>query len=101
VSQASHSRGSQQLIRTIVLGDFNDDTNSPPYNLFVRRFIDACDAAGGFYEKTWPSAFPVTRIDFAFVSRALKLKIRRCRATRSRASDHLPVLVDLKWPPAE
>jgi endonuclease/exonuclease/phosphatase family metal-dependent hydrolase len=75
----------------MVLGDFNDDTGSPVYQLFSRKLRDACQ--GKALDKTWPAGFPLTRIDFVWLSR--ELEATRCDAVDSRASDHRPVLVEL------
>lgn len=80
----------------IIMGDFNDDTGSPPYRLFASRFQDACDKAGGWWDKTWPAKFPLTRIDYIWASP--QIRIRRCRTLSSEASDHRPVLADVVLP---
>lgn len=80
----------------VIMGDFNDDTGSPPYRLFASHFQDACDKAGGWWDKTWPATFPVTRIDYIWASP--KIRIKRCRALFSGASDHRPVVADVLLP---
>lgn len=77
---------------TLVLGDFNDDTGSPPYLLFSRTLRDAC--SGKALDKTWPASFPLTRIDYVWLSQ--HFDVARCDAVSSRASDHRPVLVELR-----
>jgi endonuclease/exonuclease/phosphatase family metal-dependent hydrolase len=80
----------------VIMGDFNDDTGSPPYRLMADHFQDACDKAGGWWDKTWPATFPVTRIDYIWVSP--KIRIKRCRTLSSEASDHRPVVADVALP---
>jgi endonuclease/exonuclease/phosphatase family metal-dependent hydrolase len=83
----------------IVCGDFNMLPRSPDYRQMCQRFSDAQLALdshrpGG----TWSSAYPVGRVDHVFLSnhfQVVKVEIRRSQLART-ASDHLPLLVELR-----
>jgi endonuclease/exonuclease/phosphatase family metal-dependent hydrolase len=81
----------------LVLGDMNDDTGSPPYELFRPLMQDSCEVSGAGLAKTWNSALPVTRIDYVWASR--HFKVLGCRTEPSTASDHLPVVATLELDP--
>ncbi len=81
----------------LVLGDMNDDTGSPTYEVFGDSLQDACDVKGGGLAKTWNSAVPITRIDYVWASKAFE--IDGCNTLDSAASDHLPVLVTIRAAP--
>jgi endonuclease/exonuclease/phosphatase family metal-dependent hydrolase len=82
--------------QTLVLGDFNAEPDSMEY----RRLIDAglrdLLSESGNPSPTRPSDDPVTRIDYAFASPGLELE--RASTPKSLASDHLPILVELRIP---
>lgn len=78
----------------LIMGDFNDTPGSPAYGLFAERFQDCCGVAGGLWEKTWPASFPITRIDYIWVSR--HFRVLRCHTLNSSASDHLPVIAEIQ-----
>lgn len=78
----------------LVLGDMNDDTGSPVYEQFSPTLQDACDVKGHGVAKTWNSAIPITRIDYVWASR--QFVVEGCRTVPSWASDHLPVVADLR-----
>lgn len=78
----------------LIMGDFNDNPGSPAYGLFAERFQDCCGVAGGLWEKTWPASFPITRIDYIWVSP--HFRVLRCSAFKSDASDHLPVIAEIQ-----
>lgn len=67
----------------------NDDCGSPTYQVFEAALQDARDVKGGGSSKTWNSAFPVTRIDYSWASKAFE--VQSCGTIDSAASDHLPV----------
>ncbi len=82
----------------IVCGDFNAVAFSSAYKSLARQFSDAQLAASGKPKATFPSRFPLVRIDHVFVSRDLQVtsaSIAFNPLTR-RASDHLPLQVNLK-----
>lgn len=79
----------------VVGGDFN----SPPGSYAERRMsslLESAFAAGGSgFGWSFPSPFPVLRIDHLFASR--DLRVLDCRVLPLRASDHRPVVADLAW----
>ena len=78
----------------LIMGDFNANSGSPAYGLFAKKFQDCCQVAGGLWDKTWLSKFPITRIDYIWVSR--HFRVLRCRTLASSASDHLPVIAKIQ-----
>ena len=78
----------------LIMGDFNANSGSLSYNLFTEKFQDCCRVSGGLWDKTWPANFPITRIDYIWVSR--HFRVLRCRALESSASDHLPVVAEIQ-----
>ena len=95
--------GAEWLVRAgtelplIVCGDFNATPLSPVYRHLARSLRDAQGASWSF-SPTWPSSFPLLRIDHLFVSS--DLPVVSCTVTRDatarRASDHLPVVADVE-----
>ncbi len=87
---------------TVLLGDFNAVPSSMPYRTLARHGRDALVDAGARVRPTFPSRFPVLRLDHIFVSggvRAVHAEVVADRRTRS-ASDHLPVLATVDVPVA-
>lgn len=81
--------------RTILLGDFNDGPSSPPVQrLRAAGFIDALAAHGLGAAFTFPSVGPSERLDYIFVSEDLRSLSGAIRQTT--ASDHLPVLAEIR-----
>jgi endonuclease/exonuclease/phosphatase family metal-dependent hydrolase len=56
---------------------------------FSSRFDDACREGG----PTFPAGVAHSRIDYVWVPRGTT--VRACRVVPTRASDHLPVIVDI------
>ncbi len=81
----------------LVMGDLNDDTGSPPYEVFSKTLQDSCEVKGGGFAKTWNSALPITRIDYIWASPHFTVK--SCDTIGSQASDHLPVIAELSLSP--
>jgi endonuclease/exonuclease/phosphatase family metal-dependent hydrolase len=87
----------------IVCGDFNMTPASNVYALMLGRLRDAQTIApagtrgNSRPRRTFPSPFPVSRIDFVFVSNHFEVEqVRVPRNSQTRvASDHLPVVADL------
>ncbi|MDP1829392.1 MAG: endonuclease/exonuclease/phosphatase family protein [Archangium sp.] len=77
----------------LVMGDMNDDSGSPPYEVFTKSLQDSCDVKGGGLAKTWNSALPITRIDYIWASK--QFTVQSCDTLTGQASDHLPVLAEL------
>ncbi len=74
----------------ILCGDFNDVTQSYIYKLTTKRFKDAFTEAGTGIMKTYRSAIPTLRIDYAFFDN--DFKIGRHEVLDKNFSDHYPVL---------
>ena len=102
-AQAAHLLGPEWVgaARTrgpmMAVGDFNAPPTSSVYRAFRRRLTDAALQADSFKPvATFPSAFPMLRIDHVFVSEGVR--VRRVGAADGlvarRASDHLPLIVD-------
>ncbi|HWA11422.1 MAG TPA: endonuclease/exonuclease/phosphatase family protein [Opitutaceae bacterium] len=83
----------------ILCGDLNSLPRSTPYRLAAQRLRDAQAGAGGRRPLgTFTSARPVMRLDHVFLSphfETLAVTVPRSDLTRV-ASDHLPLLVDLR-----
>lgn len=84
-------RATADDVPTIVLGDFNARSNSPEYAAFADHFADACPDGGA----TWPASVPLVRIDYVWTSDALDRV--DCPRFEPRASDHRPVVADLRF----
>jgi endonuclease/exonuclease/phosphatase family metal-dependent hydrolase len=76
----------------IVCGDFNADAGSAEIESLM-RLTGLVDAGCGGAIPTFPADNPQRRIDYVFCSPALT--VRGVRAVETRASDHLPVV--LEW----
>ena len=95
---AARERGGEMVFT----GDFNAPVGSSVYRAFRRRLADAQLLASSFKPvATFPSSFPMLRIDHAFVSEGVR--VRRIGVADGllarRASDHLPLIVDFEVRP--
>lgn len=85
----------------VLCGDFNAPPRSEAYRLLCRTFHDAQGRLeAGHPQNTWPSRFPLRRIDHVFISRDLwvrKISVPKSSLAR-KASDHLPLIVELEGP---
>ncbi len=82
--------------RTILLGDFNEGPDSPPIRrLLAAGFEDALAPHGLGTTFTFPSVQPSERLDYILVSRDLRSAAGSIQKTT--ASDHLPVLADIRF----
>ena len=91
-------RGS--LDHLILCGDFNAGALSPLYYLLRQRLRDAQRSSGRWGQPTFPSWFPLLRLDHVWIGKGLSAHaahVPRDALARS-ASDHLPIVVDLAWP---
>lgn len=83
----------------ILLGDFNVVPRSRTYRRLARRLTDAqCAPRARRPRGTYPVRLPLLRIDHVFVGSAievLNVEVPRTPLTRV-ASDHLPLVVDLR-----
>lgn len=82
----------------ILLGDLNSLPRGRVYQTLAHRLIDAQLAAGGLKRPTYPSHFPMLRIDHVFVTDDIVVEGAEVwkSASARLASDHLPLVVDLQ-----
>lgn len=81
----------------VLAGDFNAGRRSRTYR-FIRRKVRDPSSCGLNIGATFPSRFPVLRLDHVFLSGALRATaagVVRTPLTRV-ASDHLPIFVDFE-----
>jgi endonuclease/exonuclease/phosphatase family metal-dependent hydrolase len=82
----------------ILAGDLNAAPRSRAYRRLAARMTDAQSVVDGHRpQATFPSRWPLRRIDHVFVTRAVKVvRVQSVRTPLARvASDHLPLVVDL------
>ncbi len=83
------------LKRTAVMGDFNAETGEPEIEkMRDAGFIDSQLQLGEEEKLTWVHYEPYRRIDYIWVT--ADLEISDVDVTYSTASDHLPVIVNIK-----
>jgi endonuclease/exonuclease/phosphatase family metal-dependent hydrolase len=79
----------------VVFGDFNGQTGDPEITMMQDAgLIDSQLALGKQDELTWIHYKPYERIDYIWVTP--DIDISNLFVTYSRASDHLPISVDIK-----
>jgi endonuclease/exonuclease/phosphatase family metal-dependent hydrolase len=80
----------------VLAADVNEEAGGPAWTALMDGRLDATEAAGA----TFPAAGPDRRIDAIFVDRRLGVTDPRVVDTPGarRASDHLPVVVDVTLP---
>lgn len=87
-----------QNARIILAGDLNAISRSASYRMLARRMTDVQVTAGNRPRPTFPSRLPLLRIDHIFVGE--RISVRNAYVHDSplarRASDHLPLCVDLE-----
>lgn len=84
----------------ILCGDFNAWPATRAYRRLRHVLRDAQDRPAPLTRGTYPSRWPVLRIDHVFLSlwwRVRQVQVPRTRLTRT-ASDHLPLLVEIDLP---
>jgi len=84
----------------LIGGDFNETPDRRAVRFLGERFWDAWLLGGELAGETFPSTDPTARIDYLFVSEAVgveRITVPPGRDVR-RASDHLPVVAELKLP---
>jgi len=92
---------SPEMKRPVILcGDLNAVPNASTYRRLASRLRDAQRLHRGRPKATFPSALPILRLDHVFVSRdvAVRNVTVPWNARSRRASDHLPLIVDLELP---
>lgn len=88
------------LSPVILMGDFNALPNSAVHRMFSGVLRDVHRHASPGRRPTFPSRFPVLRLDYIFVSDDIQVRdvqVPRTPLTQL-ASDHLPVVADLAVP---
>lgn len=101
-----HTAARRYAPRPVILcGDFNDDPGSRTLMLLKEAFLDIWEDAGKGIGYTYPADSVRKRIDYIFVakpagedpsSRRANLLPRSAQVLASRASDHLPLLVEFE-----
>lgn len=84
----------------VLCGDLNTVPLVGVYRRFARALVDASRILDWGRGRTWPSAFPVMRLDHVFLTRDITVEnvmVPGTRLTRM-ASDHLPLLATLAIP---
>jgi endonuclease/exonuclease/phosphatase family metal-dependent hydrolase len=84
----------------VLLGDFNATPFSQTYRMLTAVLRDAQDGMGRSPTATFPSGFPILRIDHVFLSEGIRtVAVESPFDPRARtASDHLPLVVTLALP---
>ena len=81
----------------IVVGDFNDEPSGTTYKLMSNQFDDAWltsrQTTNGF---SYPADKPLKRIDYVFVRRSDRFKVKKAWVVETLASDHIPVVSELE-----
>jgi endonuclease/exonuclease/phosphatase (EEP) superfamily protein YafD len=78
----------------VVAGDFNTPSRGPFYRELSTRYRDSFAVAGRGFGNTWHAKFPVSRIDYIFLSQ--KLRPLKCKVLNLQGSDHRPVLCEVE-----
>ena len=78
----------------VLAGDFNAQPHQEELGPLMREMTDAWTSVSVEPGYTIPSTEPAKRIDYVFTSS--DLRVAEARVVRTRASDHLPVVVDLR-----
>jgi len=85
----------------VLVGDFNSLSNRAGVPRWLRRQLVDCARSARNEGPTFPSWFPLLRLDHAYVDAAFR--VLGCEVVRSAparlASDHLPLLVELELSP--
>lgn len=91
-----HDRTSDRPV--VLLGDFNSIPSSPPYKRLAGTFTDVRDNMAGQLRPTFPSRFPLLRLDHIFVSNGIVVTGAEVIDTplAKRASDHLPLVATIE-----
>lgn len=85
----------------VLVGDFNSLSNRSAVPRWLRRQLVDCALAVRNEAPTFPSRFPLLRLDHCYVDAAFQVvsvDVHRSPLAR-RASDHLPLVVELEFAP--
>jgi len=91
-----------QGIPAIICGDLNAVPSSAAYKALAARFSDVQLVASAKAKRTYPSQLPFLRLDHIFVSKDLGILRSEVISTgiSRKASDHLPLLAEVEFPPS-
>lgn len=83
---------------TVLLGDFNSIPSSPPYRRLAGALTDVRTHVPGQLRPTFPSRFPLLRLDHIFVSKDVAVVEAEVISTplAKLASDHLPLVATIE-----
>lgn len=79
----------------IMAGDFNEIPTTENWQLLNKHFIDVALQLNNPLP-TFPSTGPVRRLDYIWLHRKDSWKLIKCETISSQASDHLPVVAEIK-----
>ncbi len=85
----------QETLPLIVSGDFNSTPHNSAFYRLAQGFQDAFKVAGRGWGATYHVRMPMARIDHVLVSPAWK--IVTAHVSQAPHSDHLPLVVRLRW----
>jgi len=81
----------------ILVGDLNDEPAGGAYQLLLQTFKDAwLDSRTKATGLSYPADKPLKRIDYVFYRGAKRIKSEKAWMVDTSASDHLPVVVELR-----
>jgi endonuclease/exonuclease/phosphatase family metal-dependent hydrolase len=81
----------------IVVGDFNDLPGDEAHQIMISMFRDAWVESGATGDGlSYPADKPAKRIDYIFYRAGDRIRATRAWTINSLASDHLPVVADLR-----
>ena len=93
IKQVAKQCGNQPII---LCGDFNDTPGSRMHLRMKALFVDSWERAGRGDGFTYSSDKPRKRIDYVFVSNDTSLVPLKTWVPQSDASDHLPLVVEMR-----
>jgi len=92
--KAAVAKHPNQLV--IVAGDFNDHPGSAVHQAMKAVFADAWESRGAGDGFTYPSTTPGSRIDYVYLRLVEGWEVDSVEVLPSQASDHSPLLVELR-----
>jgi endonuclease/exonuclease/phosphatase family metal-dependent hydrolase len=84
-------------VPVIVCGDFNDTPGSRTHVRMKEAMDDVWEVVGQGQGLSYPAAGPTKRIDYVWISKRAPLQPVSASVMGSHASDHLPLLVELRF----
>jgi endonuclease/exonuclease/phosphatase family metal-dependent hydrolase len=82
----------------VLLGDFNSIPSSPAYGRLAGKLADVRRSIAGRLQPSFPSRFPLLKIDHVFVSKSVKVVDAEVISTplARLSSDHLPLAATIE-----